>query len=153
MRDAAGMPAGAETGLTGEELVYRRRGRGTRAASTTKLSGEAARIPAEAIGPIPVRGGSGVQFTNGSGGGSLDFPGGGDPGDGPGDLGPVSIFSMRDLLTGDVEGAPFGQSGMDRLTGKDALREARLNEVIFGTVHDQAGLLFDLRGALQLRMA
>jgi hypothetical protein len=62
MRDAAGMPAGAETGLTAEEPVYRRRGPGTRAASATKLSGAAVRIPAGAIGPIPVRGGSGVQW-------------------------------------------------------------------------------------------
>jgi hypothetical protein len=49
-------------------------------------------------------------------------------------LGPFPFGWERDLLTGDVEGAHFGLSGMDRLTGKDARHEARLNEVIFDTV-------------------
>jgi hypothetical protein len=68
-------------------------------------------------------------------------------------LGPFPFGWERGLLTGDVEGAPFRQSGRDRLTGKDALHGARLNEVIFDTVHGQAGPRFDLRGALQSRMA
>lgn len=42
---------------------------------------------------------------------------------------------------------------MDPLTEEDALQEARLNEVLFDAVHARTGLLFDLRGALQLRMA
>ena len=37
-----------------------------------KSSGEVVRIPDGAIGPIPVRGGNGFQFTDGSGGGPLD---------------------------------------------------------------------------------
>jgi hypothetical protein len=41
---------------------------------------------------------------------------------------------------------------MDPLTEKDALYEARLNEVIFDTARSQVGLFFDLRGAPQLRM-
>ena len=60
---------------------------------------------------------------------------------------------LRDLLTGDVMGALVGSPEMDPLTEKDALQEARLNEVIFDAVNRRVGLLFDLRGALQLRMA
>ena len=60
---------------------------------------------------------------------------------------------LRDLLMGDVMGALVGSPEMDPLTEMDALQEARLNEVIFDAVNRHAGLLFDLRGALQLRMA
>ncbi len=42
---------------------------------------------------------------------------------------------------------------MDPFTEEDALQEARLSEVVFDAVHARAGLLLDLRGALQLRMA
>ena len=60
---------------------------------------------------------------------------------------------LRDLLTGDVLGAEVGSPEMDPLTEKDALQEARLNEVIFDAATRRAGLLVDLRGSLQLRMA
>jgi hypothetical protein len=60
---------------------------------------------------------------------------------------------LRDLLTGDVTGALVGSPEMDPLTEKDALQEARLNELIFDAVNRRVGLLIDLRGALQLRMA
>jgi hypothetical protein len=60
---------------------------------------------------------------------------------------------LRDLLTGDVTGPLVGSPEMDPLTEKDALQEARLNELIFDAVSRRVGLLFDLRGALQLRMA
>ncbi len=60
---------------------------------------------------------------------------------------------LRDLLTRGVGGALVGSPEMDPLTEKDALQEALLTEVIFDAVNNRAGLLFDLRGALQLRMA
>jgi hypothetical protein len=60
---------------------------------------------------------------------------------------------IRDLLTGDVRGSLVGSPEMDPLTEKDALQEARLNELIFDAVTRRVGLLFDLRGSLQLRMA
>jgi hypothetical protein len=60
---------------------------------------------------------------------------------------------VRDLLTRDVRGSLVGSPEMDPLTEKDALQEARLNELIFDTVTRRVGLLFDLRGSLQLRMA
>jgi hypothetical protein len=49
--------------------------------------------------------------------------------------------------------AVVGSPEMDPLTEKDALQEARLNEMIFDSIKTRIGLLFDLRGALQLRMA
>lgn len=60
---------------------------------------------------------------------------------------------LRDLLTGDLMGALVGSPEMDPLTEKDALQEARLNELIFEAVNRRVGLLFDLRGSLQLRTA
>jgi hypothetical protein len=63
------------------------------------------------------------------------------------------VMRLRDLLAGDVVGALLGSPEMDPLTEKDALQEARLNEVTFDAVRGRVGLLFDLRGALQLRMA
>jgi hypothetical protein len=60
---------------------------------------------------------------------------------------------LRDLLRGDVADTMVGSPEMDPLTEKDALQEARLNEVIFDAVNRRVGLLLDLRGALQLRMA
>jgi hypothetical protein len=63
------------------------------------------------------------------------------------------VMRLRDLLDRDVVGALLGSPEMDPLTGKDALQEARLNEVTFDAVRGRAGVLFDLRGALQLRMA
>jgi hypothetical protein len=60
---------------------------------------------------------------------------------------------LRDLLTSDVTGTLVGSPEMDPLTEKDALQEARLNEVVFDAVSMRVGLLFDLRGSLQLRMA
>ena len=60
---------------------------------------------------------------------------------------------LRDLLTGGMTGALVGSPEMDPLTEKDALQEARLNEVIFDAANRRVGLLFDLRGSLQLRMA
>lgn len=49
--------------------------------------------------------------------------------------------------------AMVGSPEMDPLTEMDALQEARLNEVAVDAVNLHVGLLFDLRGALQLRMA
>lgn len=60
---------------------------------------------------------------------------------------------LRELLAGDVRGALVGSPEVDPLTEKDALQEARLNELIFDAVTRRVGLLFDLRGSLQLRMA
>jgi hypothetical protein len=62
-------------------------------------------------------------------------------------------MTLRDLLAGDVMGALMGSPEVDPLTEKDALQEARLNEVAFDAVNGRVGLLFDLRGSLQLRMA
>ena len=62
-------------------------------------------------------------------------------------------MTLWDLLTGSVTGALVGSPEMDPLTEKDALQEARLNEVIFDAVNSRVGLLFDLRGSLQLRTA
>jgi hypothetical protein len=63
------------------------------------------------------------------------------------------VMRLLDLLTGDVRSALVGSPEMDPLTEKDALQEALLVEVIFDAVIMRVGLLFDLRGALQLRMA
>jgi hypothetical protein len=60
---------------------------------------------------------------------------------------------LRDLFEGQVADATVGSPEMDPLTERDALQEARLNEMIFNAVNRRVGLLFDLRGALQLRMA
>jgi hypothetical protein len=60
---------------------------------------------------------------------------------------------LRDLLMGDTAGALVGSPEMDPLTEKDALQEARLNELLFDAVNRRVGLLFDLRGSVQLRMA
>ena len=60
---------------------------------------------------------------------------------------------LRDLLAGDLAGALVGSPEMDPLTEEDALQEALLTEVIFDAINGRIGLLFDLRGALQLRMA
>jgi hypothetical protein len=60
---------------------------------------------------------------------------------------------LRDMLGGDAVGALVGSPEVDPLTEKDALQEARLNEVIFDAVNSRVGLLFDLRGSLQLRLA
>jgi hypothetical protein len=63
------------------------------------------------------------------------------------------VMRLRDLLGGHLAGAMIGSPEMDPLTEKDALQEARLNEMIFDAVNRRVGLLFDLRGALQLRTA
>src|SRR5260370_37282495 len=60
---------------------------------------------------------------------------------------------LGDLLESDVADAMVGSPEMDPVTEKDALQEARLNEMIFDAVNRRVGLLFDLRGAVQLRMA
>lgn len=60
---------------------------------------------------------------------------------------------LRDLLAGDDLYGLVGSPEMDPLTEKDALQEARLNEVVFDAVNMRMGMLFDLRGALQLQMA
>src|ERR1700722_2929072 len=60
---------------------------------------------------------------------------------------------VRDLLGGHLTGVMVGSPEVDPLTEKDALQEARLNEMIFDSVNRRVGLLFDLRGALQLRTA
>ena len=61
---------------------------------------------------------------------------------------------LRNLLEGQVVAdAKVGSPEMDPLTEKDALQEARLNEMTFDAVNRRVGLLFDLRGALQLRMS
>ena len=62
-------------------------------------------------------------------------------------------MKVRDLLAGAELSGLVGSPEMDPLTEKDALQEARLNEVVFDAVNMSAGLLFDLRGALQLRTA
>jgi hypothetical protein len=46
----------------------------------------------------------------------------------------------------------LGSPEMDPLTEADALQEAQLTEFLFDAVTMRAGLLFDLRQALQLRM-
>jgi hypothetical protein len=63
------------------------------------------------------------------------------------------MMTPRDLIAGAPVTAMVGSPEMDPLTEKDALQEARLNEVLFDAVNMRVGLLFDLRGALQLRMA
>src|ERR1700687_3360272 len=63
------------------------------------------------------------------------------------------VMRLRDLLGGHLTGAMIGSPEMDPLTEKEALQEARLNEMIFDAVNRRVGLLFDLRGALQLRTA
>ncbi len=62
-------------------------------------------------------------------------------------------MTPRDLIAGAPVAAMVGSPEMDPLTEEDALREAQLNEVLFDAVNMRAGLLFDLRVALQLRMA
>jgi hypothetical protein len=62
-------------------------------------------------------------------------------------------MTPRDLIAGAAPRAMVGSPETDPLTEKNALQEARLNEVLFDAVNMRAGLLFDLRGALQLRMA
>ncbi len=62
-------------------------------------------------------------------------------------------MTPRELMAGAPVAAMVGSPEMDPLTEKDALQEARLNEVVFDAVNMRVGLLFDLRGALQLRMA
>jgi hypothetical protein len=66
-------------------------------------------------------------------------------------------MTPRDLLAGAAVGAArddvVGSPEMDPLTEKDALQEARLTEVVIDAVNMRVGLLLDLRGALQLRMA
>lgn len=60
---------------------------------------------------------------------------------------------VRDLLAGAALPGPIGNPEMDPLTEEDALREAWLTQVVFDAVNMRAGLLFDLRNALQLRTA
>jgi hypothetical protein len=62
-------------------------------------------------------------------------------------------MTLRDLLAAAPPRGFVGSPEMDPLTEKDALQEARLNEVLVDAVNMRMGLLFDLRGALQLRMA
>jgi hypothetical protein len=62
-------------------------------------------------------------------------------------------MTPRDLVAGASVTVMVGSPEMDPLTEKDALQEARLNEVVLDAVNMRVGLLFDLRGALQLRMA
>lgn len=62
-------------------------------------------------------------------------------------------MTPRDLLAGVPVTAMVGSPEMDPLTEEHALQDARLNEVLFDAVNMRAGLLFDLRGAMQLRMA
>lgn len=62
-------------------------------------------------------------------------------------------MTPRDLIAGAPVTAMVGSPEMDPLTEEDALREAQLDEVLFDAVNMRAGLLFDLRVALQLRMA
>ncbi len=62
-------------------------------------------------------------------------------------------MTPRDLIAGVPVTALVGSPEMDPLTEEDALRSARLNETVFDAVNMRAGLLFDLRGAMQLRMA
>lgn len=62
-------------------------------------------------------------------------------------------MTLRELFAGARVTALVGSPEMDPLTEEDALREAQLNEVLFDAVNMRVGLLFDLRVALQLRMA
>lgn len=62
-------------------------------------------------------------------------------------------MTLRDLLADVPPRGLVGSPEMDPLTEKDALQEARLNEVLMDVVNMRVGLLFDLRGALALRMA
>jgi hypothetical protein len=68
-------------------------------------------------------------------------------------LGLGAVMTPRDLLAGAVLGDPVGSPEMDPLTERDALQEVCLSEVLFDAVNMRAGLLFDLRGAMQLRTA
>jgi hypothetical protein len=63
------------------------------------------------------------------------------------------VMRVRDLLAGAELSETVGSPEMDPLTEKDALQEARLSEMVFDAVNKRVGMLFDLRGALQLRMA
>jgi hypothetical protein len=63
------------------------------------------------------------------------------------------VLTPRDLIGGARLVGLVGSPEADPLTGEDALREARLNEVLFDAVNRRAGLLFDLRGALGFRVA
>lgn len=62
-------------------------------------------------------------------------------------------MTPRGLIAGVLPSGLVGSPEADPLTERDALQEARLNEVLFDAVNMRAGLLFDLRGALALRMA
>ena len=62
-------------------------------------------------------------------------------------------LTPRELIAGAPVAAMVGSPEMDPLTEEHALQDARLNEVLFDAVNMRAGLLFDLRGAMQLRMA
>jgi hypothetical protein len=61
-------------------------------------------------------------------------------------------MTPRDLVAGCPLSGLVGRPEADPLTEKDALQEARLNEVLFDAVNMRAGFLFDLRGALAFRM-
>jgi hypothetical protein len=63
------------------------------------------------------------------------------------------MMTPRELVAGAPTGALVGSPEMDPLTEADALQEARLNEVMVDALNMRVGLLLDLRGALQLRMA
>lgn len=65
----------------------------------------------------------------------------------------VAVTTPRELFEGAHLAALVGKPEMDPLTEADALQEARLSELLFDAVYGRAALLFDLRGALQLRMA
>jgi hypothetical protein len=65
----------------------------------------------------------------------------------------ATVVRLRDLLAGDELHGLVGSPEMDPLTEKDALQEARLNEVVLDVVNMRMGMLFDVRGALQLQMA
>jgi hypothetical protein len=62
-------------------------------------------------------------------------------------------MTLRDLIAGTPVTAMVGLPEMDPLTEEDALRDAQLNEVLHDAVNMRVGMLFDLRGAMQLRMA
>jgi hypothetical protein len=62
-------------------------------------------------------------------------------------------LTPRELIAGAPVAAMVGSPEMDPLTEEHALQDARLNETLFDAVNMRAGLLFDLRGAMQLRMA
>jgi hypothetical protein len=64
------------------------------------------------------------------------------------------VITIEDLLRPDRRWREFAsQPEMDPLTEDDALQEAQLLDVRFDALRCSAGLLFELRGALQLREA